>query len=267
MSLLDVSSTADNEVRLARSPSGRLYVRRGDRWELYDFNEMYRGYYPACTFTALTYAGGMFHLAGVDEQGHAHVFSSLAGNVWEERNLVSLQPMEEPIRLKGKVSRILFDDESEQLFLICANGQLATLPDCPKCVKIIRLRNSPAEDGWFDEDCIVVRFADGSTQRIPKYDAVQYRVSLGYACRCLRQGAVLVDLRTPDEYSAGHLRGSINIPFELLGEDLRKIDPRKLVIFVCRIGIKADEAVSYARKNGYSRAYSLGGINILSHIE
>lgn len=267
MSLLDISCTDDNNVRLALSTDGRLFVLRGEDWELFDFNEIYNGYYPACTFTALTYAGGLFYLAGVDLKGYAHVFVSLLGSVWEERNLVALQPMSDPVRLKGEILRILYDGDSNQVFLICRSGQLATLPDCPKCVKIIQLQSSPAEDGWFDNECIVVRFADGLAQRVLKSDAIQYRVSLSYAYQCLAQGGSLIDLRTCEEYAAGHLRGSIHIPFDRLGEHLPKLDPVKAVVFVCRIGVKADEAVLYARRCGYSKAYSLGGINVLSHID
>lgn len=267
MSLLDICCLEDGSLQLARSIEGRLFIRRESDWELYDFNKAYQGYYPACTFTALARAGGMFHLAGVDEHSCIHVFVSLLGGVWEEKNLVAQQPMMGPIRVKGEVLRILYDDDSNQTFLLCRNGQLATLPDCPKCVRIMQLQNSPVKDGRVENDTILVEFADGSTQKVLIYDAVQYRVSLDYAYQCLQEDAVVIDLRSQGKYTGEYIHGSINIPFDQLGEFLPKLDPQKPIIFLCRIGIKADEAVLYARRCGFSRAYSLGGTNIFSHIE
>ena len=145
----------------------------------------------------------------------------------------------------------LYDGDSNQVFLICRSGQLATLPDCPKCVKIIQLQSSPAEDGWFDNECIVVRFADGSAQ-VLKSDAIQYRVSLSYAYQCLAQGGSLIDLRTCEEYAAGHLRGSIHIPFDRLGEHLRNSTPLK-PSSLCAVSALRRQAVLYARRCGYSK--------------
>ena len=39
----------------------------------------------------------------------------------------------------------------------------------------------------------------------------------------VKQGAVIVDVRTPGEYASGHIRGSVNIPLQSLSGQLTKI--------------------------------------------
>ncbi len=58
------------------------------------------------------------------------------------------------------------------------------------------------------------------------------------------QGAVLIDVRLPDEYKAYHLSESINVPFFSLRVHLKSIDKRKPVIVVCENG-KASEAAAF----------------------
>lgn len=60
----------------------------------------------------------------------------------------------------------------------------------------------------------------------------------------LINGAVLIDVRTPDEYKKYHLPQSNNVPFFSLRVHLKSIDKRKPVIVVCEDG-KASEAAAF----------------------
>ncbi|MDI1291622.1 MAG: cyclic nucleotide-binding domain-containing protein [Methylobacter sp.] len=58
------------------------------------------------------------------------------------------------------------------------------------------------------------------------------------------KGAVLLDVRSQDEYDAQHLDGSINAPFFSLRIQLKTLSHEKLVIVVCRDG-KISEAAAF----------------------
>lgn len=78
------------------------------------------------------------------------------------------------------------------------------------------------------------------------------------AKQLLAVGALLVDVRTPGEFSTGHVRGSRNIPLDQLPrhyDTLRKSG--KPVIFVCASGGRAGRAAAMAKQNGIE-AYNAG---------
>ena len=72
----------------------------------------------------------------------------------------------------------------------------------------------------------------------------------------------LVDVRTANEYKAGHIKGFKNIPLATLEKQLESIDPKKPVVIHCQSGVRAAMAYSILRKHGYENVenYS-GGIN------
>lgn len=263
--LLDVCR-GENGVWLGRTPQGQLFVRREGAWQPYDFNGLHRGYYPRCTFTALARASGVFYLAGTDEKGWPHLFLSLLGGVWEERELVAKHPLKGEVRAEGEVVRILYDDREKQVFLLCWGGRLVTLPDCPKCVRILPLRRPDVTDGRLESGKITVYFADGSEQCVAVENAVQYRVALSFAQNLMKQGGVLADVRTAQDYARDALPGSVNVPLEQLDLWLNDQPKTRPMVFVCRTGSLADVAVRYARRFGFSQAYSLGGTHEWAHL-
>jgi rhodanese-related sulfurtransferase len=67
----------------------------------------------------------------------------------------------------------------------------------------------------------------------------------------IREGAVIIDVRTAPEYKSGHIKGSENIPLnELKGkiEYLKKLN--KPLITVCRSGSRSRMAKSILKNNG-----------------
>ncbi|MCU0431322.1 MAG: rhodanese-like domain-containing protein [Cytophagaceae bacterium] len=61
----------------------------------------------------------------------------------------------------------------------------------------------------------------------------------------LKEGAVVVDVRTPGEFSGGHFPGSKNIPLNTLGAKIAEIKSwKKPVIVVCASGMRSASAAS-----------------------
>ena len=71
---------------------------------------------------------------------------------------------------------------------------------------------------------------------------------------------VLVDVRTPEEYAAGFIAGSVNIPLQELDARLSEIPRDVPVVVYCRSGNRSAQAADILTRNGYSEVYDLGGI-------
>jgi len=74
----------------------------------------------------------------------------------------------------------------------------------------------------------------------------------------LRNGAVLVDVRTPGEYASGHARQSRNVPLDQLPKQLDSLKRiGKPIVFVCASGARSQHATDLARQAGIE-AYNAG---------
>lgn len=75
----------------------------------------------------------------------------------------------------------------------------------------------------------------------------------------LKNGAVIVDVRTKSEYQGGHIKGSINIPLQNLNSSLSRLKKDKAVITCCASGMRSASAKSILKSNGFAEVYNGGG--------
>jgi rhodanese-related sulfurtransferase len=75
----------------------------------------------------------------------------------------------------------------------------------------------------------------------------------------VRDGAVILDVRTPAEYQGGHIKGSINVPLQSLQGSLGKIPKNKTVITCCASGMRSASAKSVLKSAGYAEVHNGGG--------
>ena len=74
-------------------------------------------------------------------------------------------------------------------------------------------------------------------------------------------GAVLLDVRNPDEYAAGHIPGSINLPLPAIAAAPERIPDKSAPLFIyCLSGGRSSSAVSALEAMGYTNLTNLGGI-------
>ena len=88
------------------------------------------------------------------------------------------------------------------------------------------------------------------------------KVSLLQATQLMNQGKTLVlDVRTPAEFSAGHVRDAKNIALNELAGKLAELEKYKdkPVIVVCQSGIRSTKALTLLKKAGFNHAVSLDG--------
>jgi rhodanese-related sulfurtransferase len=75
-----------------------------------------------------------------------------------------------------------------------------------------------------------------------------------------RDDVLIVDVRDPDEFSAGHLPGAHAVPLDVLRQDPdRALAHAPSILFVCAKGARSLTAAKMAERLGYAKLYSLDG--------
>lgn len=77
------------------------------------------------------------------------------------------------------------------------------------------------------------------------------------------QGALLLDVRTPGEFSAGHVSGAVNVPVSELEEKLATLPENKErpIVVYCQSGRRSAAAKKVLEKAGYTKVSDLGGMS------
>lgn len=75
----------------------------------------------------------------------------------------------------------------------------------------------------------------------------------------IKEGAIILDVRTTGEFAGGHIRGSINIPVERLAGNLNKLKGKsKPVITCCASGARSASAKGILTSNGFTNVHNGG---------
>lgn len=81
----------------------------------------------------------------------------------------------------------------------------------------------------------------------------------------VKQGAVILDVRSPGEYKQGHIKGSINAPLNELNKHISKIKKEKTIITCCASGMRSASAKSILKSNGFTTVHNGGGWSSLQN--
>lgn len=74
-------------------------------------------------------------------------------------------------------------------------------------------------------------------------------------------GAILLDVRTREEYKEGHISGSKNIPLQSLNEITTFVNKKETPLFVhCLSGGRSRSATEMLKQMGYTNVTDIGGI-------
>jgi rhodanese-related sulfurtransferase len=81
------------------------------------------------------------------------------------------------------------------------------------------------------------------------------------ARKLVAEGAALVDVRTPEEFAAGHLQGAVNIPLSQVEKRLKEFGPKdRPIVVYCRSGSRSASAARTLKSNGYLQVQDLGSM-------
>ena len=75
------------------------------------------------------------------------------------------------------------------------------------------------------------------------------------------QNAVLLDVRTPEEYRMGHIPNSKNVPLDSIHDVSKVVNDKNIPVFVyCHSGARSAQASSLLKRMGYTDIRNIGGI-------
>ena len=73
--------------------------------------------------------------------------------------------------------------------------------------------------------------------------------------------AILLDVRTPEEYRGGHVPGSRNLPLQQIEKITSVAEKKETPLFVyCQSGARSRQAVSLLQRMGYENVNNIGGM-------
>ncbi len=74
----------------------------------------------------------------------------------------------------------------------------------------------------------------------------------------VKNGAVIIDVRSPNEFKFGHIKDSLNIPLQSIASKTAHIDKNKVIITCCASGMRSASAKSVLKSKGYTTVHNGG---------
>jgi rhodanese-related sulfurtransferase len=68
----------------------------------------------------------------------------------------------------------------------------------------------------------------------------------------VKEGAMIIDVRSPAEFNGGHVKGAVNIPLQAIQSSFNKIPKNKVIITCCASGMRSGSAKSLLKAAGYN---------------
>ena len=82
----------------------------------------------------------------------------------------------------------------------------------------------------------------------------------------VKEGAIIVDVRSKGEYAGGHVKNSINIPVDQLSANLSRLKDKNKPIITCSAsGMRSSSAQTMLKNAGYTKVYHGGGWKSLNN--
>jgi phage shock protein E len=80
----------------------------------------------------------------------------------------------------------------------------------------------------------------------------------------IQQGALVIDVRTPSEFSAGHYPGALNIPLQDLDGRLGELgDKKRAIVVYCASGMRSAQAAKLLTAANFADVTNAGGLSSL----
>ena len=68
----------------------------------------------------------------------------------------------------------------------------------------------------------------------------------------------IVDVRTTEEFSNSRVEGSVNIPLNLVPENIKTLKKMKPLVLCCAAGVRSGQAMEFLKFNGLNQVYNGG---------
>jgi phage shock protein E len=75
----------------------------------------------------------------------------------------------------------------------------------------------------------------------------------------IKNGAIILDVRSVEEFKSGHLSGAINIPLQVLATKINQLNKHKTIIACCASGMRSAAAKKLLESKGFMNVLNGGG--------
>ena len=82
----------------------------------------------------------------------------------------------------------------------------------------------------------------------------------------IKAGAMLVDVRTPGEFSSGSVKGAVNVPLDKISQKLSLFKGKNNIVVFCRSGNRSGQAKSILEQNGVKNVFNGGTWNDVAQL-
>ncbi len=249
-----------NDINLIVSPTGLMKRTMNGNSYTMNYNTQY-----GCnvTFLKLVNWNGYFTALVYDNiLGEKRVIRSGLGTVWQnvEYDTFAESDINFTYGMTFNVNDI--DVYGDQLYIACDEGIILVLPPCSKCYKLKKVSDINIDSIIFENGEIVLNKGNKNEFKIDISSVRQDNISVEEALNLRGMGAILIDVREKDEFSAVHYEDSVNIPLSEINS-ISQYDKDKVLIFFCKSGGRAEKALKEAQKLGFVKVYNLGSVDKL----
>ena len=109
---------------------------------------------------------------------------------------------------------------------------------------------------WVMSIAMIVTMATGCSNSMGEASKVDVSIEQAFKMWQNKE-AIIIDIRTPQEYKEGHIPGVANIPLDQLAERNREIPTDKKVLLICRSGNRSSQGTSLLRSKGFGNVYNI----------
>ncbi len=209
-----------------------------------------------------TWGGSNMVLTKNDVTGETKVWSILPGDLRVELATDYFAESDVEYSYGDKFTINALAEYKDRLYAGCDGGLVIVFTECAKCYKLKKaadfdIKTMSIENGYMTvSDGVNEATVDMSTLGGDEIEADEALV-------LAEQGAVLVDVRSAEEFAEKSYESSVNIPVDTIEEGLAEYPTDTVIIFYCGAGTRAAKALETAKAMGYTNVYNLGSIDKL----
>lgn len=105
------------------------------------------------------------------------------------------------------------------------------------------------------------KILSGATLLLTVFAANAANDRASVAWQWIEQGAIILDVRTPEEFASGHIENAYNLPLQSLQYQLTNLDKSAAYVVYCRSGNRSEQALKLMNNTGFGRVHNGGGLN------
>jgi rhodanese-related sulfurtransferase len=260
-----ISIAANDDYMMAITAETDIFITYdGEEWTSSNFNVQYDGFYDEYIFTNMRNLGPTFFVLGyvMENTGTPIIMlTDSAGEVWMFKTLMEIDQKPPETYYPLNINDIsVFTD---QLIAVCNDGRVLTVTECPVCNTVLNTSGADLRSLAIGDE-FMITVGDGFEFAVlNNLEARQDTIKAEQALTDFTNGALIIDVRTQEEYDEGHIKGSLHIPVDEIESRLAAEVPDRQteLIFYCQAGARAQTAMEKAQQLGYQKVFNLGGLS------